>query len=132
MRPWGYFEVLGEGEGHKVKHLALYPGGRTSLQSHKHRREVWVVVTGSAYVTVNGAEFSALPGQVVMVGYGEVHRIENRSTGPLLLVEVQTGSSCAEDDIERFEDDYGRVMSTRARACPGEGIRSHQACRIYE
>lgn len=123
-RPWGRFHVLRTGDRHKVKTLHILPGQRTSLQSHRHRREVWVVLEGKALIFVNGKTFSALQGQTVHVGYGEVHRIENPLSEELVIAEVQIGSQCREDDITRYEDDYGRQLQERARSAVGEGLRA--------
>ena len=107
-RPWGSFETLGQGDGYKVKKLVVNPGGQLSLQYHKHRAETWVIIEGEAYVRVEGEVDSLLPGSRVAIEELEIHRLENRGLVPLVVIEVQTGSYLGEDDIVRFEDQYGR------------------------
>jgi len=126
-RPWGRFSTVVAGQRHAVKTITVHPGHRTSLQSHRYRREIWTVVSGVMLATINGKNFSALEGQTLHVGYGEIHRIACAGVQPLTLIEVQYGSLCAEDDITRYEDDYGRVLQERCRAAPMEGIRTQIA-----
>ena len=107
-RPWGWYETLGLGDRFQVKRIMVKPGGILSLQSHVHRAEHWVVVAGTARVTV-GEEVQLLSeNQSVYVPLGAVHRMENPGKVPMYLIEVQTGSYLGEDDIVRFEDVYGR------------------------
>jgi mannose-1-phosphate guanylyltransferase / mannose-6-phosphate isomerase len=107
-RPWGWFESLALGERFQVKRICVKPGASLSLQSHKHRSEHWIVVQGTARVTV-GEEIKLLSeGQSVYVPLGEIHRMENPGKLPMLLIEVQIGSYLGEDDIIRFEDVYAR------------------------
>ncbi|MFC1485709.1 phosphomannose isomerase type II C-terminal cupin domain [Candidatus Latescibacterota bacterium] len=108
-RPWGSYEVLSETQTHKVKRIVVYPGKRTSLQSHRRRSEHWHFVGGNALVEVNGDEMSFTPGMSVDIPCGARHRITNTGNGLLVFIEVQTGDYFGEDDIERFEDDFGRV-----------------------
>jgi mannose-1-phosphate guanylyltransferase/mannose-6-phosphate isomerase len=108
QRPWGSFEVLHEGPGFKVKEIVVTPGGRLSLQSHKHRAEHWVVVAGTAKVTVDERILLLEPNQSVHIPLGARHRMENPGTLPMHLIEVQCGSYLGEDDIIRYEDVYGR------------------------
>ncbi len=107
-RPWGYFVVLEDACDHKVKRIVVHPGRRLSLQRHRHRCEHWVVLTGSAVVTREGATLSLQPGDAVDVPAGQVHRLENVGAVDLEIIEVQRGDYCGEDDIERLEDDFGR------------------------
>lgn len=107
-RPWGSYTVLDEGAGYKVKRIEVKPGGCLSLQSHKHRSEHWTVVQGVAHV-VNGDRNIVLnPNESTYIECGAIHRMENRGTEPMTLIEVQTGSYLGEDDIVRYEDVYGR------------------------
>ncbi|WP_419910023.1 mannose-1-phosphate guanylyltransferase/mannose-6-phosphate isomerase [Hoeflea sp.] len=107
-RPWGSYTILDEGPGYKVKRIEVRPGGCLSLQSHKHRSEHWTVVQGVAHV-VNGDENLVLgPNESTYIECGNIHRMENRGTEPMTLIEVQTGSYLGEDDIVRYEDIYGR------------------------
>ena len=108
-RPWGSYTVLEEDpEGFKLKRIEVAPGARLSLQSHKHRSEHWVVVSGVATVT-NGEEIIAVQkNQSTYIPIGTKHRLENRGSEPLHIVEIQVGDYLGEDDIQRYEDNYGR------------------------
>ena len=108
FRPWGGFEVLGDGPGFQIKHLSLNPGAKISLQKHNHRAEHWVVVSGSARVTCDDREFTLSKNESTYISRGSVHRLENAGLEPISIVEVQTGEELREDDIERFEDLYRR------------------------
>jgi mannose-1-phosphate guanylyltransferase/mannose-6-phosphate isomerase len=108
QRPWGSFRVLHEGPGFKVKEIVVVPGGRLSLQSHKHRAEHWVVVAGTARVTVGDDIVTLAPNESVHVPLGARHRMENPGEVPMRLIEVQCGDYLGEDDIIRYEDIYGR------------------------
>ena len=107
-RPWGSFEILFEGLGFKVKKISVKPGAALSLQSHKHRSEHWVVVEGSAVVTIDESIKVIGPGQSTYVPLGSVHRLENQGKNILIIVEVQIGAYLGEDDIIRYEDIYSR------------------------
>lgn len=107
-RPWGSYTILDEGVGYKVKRIEVRPGGCLSLQSHKHRSEHWTVVQGIAHI-VNGDDHLVLnPNESTYIECGHIHRMENRGSEPMTLIEVQTGSYLGEDDIVRYEDIYGR------------------------
>lgn len=108
-RPWGSFTSLETGEGYQVKRLTVEPGRRLSLQSHRHRSENWVIVRGEALVTVGEKELPLRKGETVFIPAGARHRLENRSDGLLEVIEVQNGSYLGEDDIVRYEDDFGRI-----------------------
>jgi mannose-6-phosphate isomerase-like protein (cupin superfamily) len=108
QRPWGRYEVLADERTHKVKRLTVEPGQRLSYQRHAERAEHWFVVGGEGVVTLNGEERRVATGDAVDVPVGTAHRIASTGTEALVFVEVQTGSSFAEDDIERLDDDYGR------------------------
>ena len=107
-RPWGWFESLTIAKGFQVKRIFVNPGAALSLQSHKFRSEHWVVVEGTAKVTVGEIVKLLTEGQSVYIPLGEVHRLENPSHNPMILIEVQTGSYLGEDDITRYEDRYAR------------------------
>lgn len=108
-RPWGSYESVAVGPGFQVKHIVVDPGEKLSLQKHQHRSEHWVVVRGSAEVTV-GDQISMLQeNQSAYIPAGTRHRLANPGKVPLELVEVQCGAYLGEDDIERFEDVYGRA-----------------------
>lgn len=108
QRPWGSFKVLHEGPGWKVKEIVVVPGGRLSLQSHRHRAEHWVVVAGTARITVDDDVLELGPNQSVHIPLGAKHRMENPGEEPMHLIEVQCGTYLGEDDIIRYEDVYGR------------------------
>lgn len=107
-RPWGAFFILEDSNLAKVKRLVVNPGQRLSLQSHKHRDEHWVVVRGSANVTLDERNLDMQYGDHVFVKRGTRHRIACTSQEPVEIIEVQVGDSFAEDDITRYSDDYGR------------------------
>jgi mannose-6-phosphate isomerase len=108
-RPWGYYLVLIEDAGYKVKQFVVLPGKRLSLQRHRKRSEHWQVVCGEAMVTV-GAELVPLaPGGHIDIPLGALHRVESTGTENLVIIEVQMGEYVGEDDIERIEDDFGRA-----------------------
>jgi mannose-6-phosphate isomerase-like protein (cupin superfamily) len=108
-RPWGEFHVLEEREGFKVKRLRVNPGGRLSLQSHRHRGEHWTVVNGIATVTVDGKVVTLSRTQSIDVPKGAIHRLENHHADVLDVIEVQFGDYLGEDDIIRYEDVYKRA-----------------------
>lgn len=108
FRPWGWFESLVTGERFQVKRIVVHPGAALSLQSHHHRAEHWIVVQGTAKVTVDDEVRLITENQSVYIPLGAVHRMENPGKVPMVLIEVQTGSYLAEDDIIRYEDIYAR------------------------
>jgi len=108
-RPWGYYESIDMGERFQVKRIVVLPGGLLSLQRHRHRSEHWVVVRGTAEVTIEKDVKSVHENESIYVPLGTVHRLANKGKIPLELIEVQTGSYLGEDDIERIEDAYSRV-----------------------
>ena len=97
------------GERFQVKRIVVLPGGILSLQRHRHRSEHWVVVSGTAEVTIEQAVKAVHENESIYVPIGSVHRLANKGKIPLELIEVQTGSYLGEDDIERLEDVYSRV-----------------------
>ena len=108
-RPWGYYTILSDTPGHKVKRIVVYAGKRLSLQRHRQRAEHWYVVEGEGRATVEGRELRLAAGDSVDIPRGATHRMENRSGADMSFIEVQTGTYFGEDDIERFEDDFGRT-----------------------
>lgn len=108
-RPWGDYEQIDRGERYQVKRITVQPGGKLSLQSHFHRAEHWVVVSGTARVTVDEKVHLIGENQAVYIPLGAVHRMENPGQIPLELIEVQSGSYLGEDDIVRYEDVYNRT-----------------------
>ncbi|MDC0067595.1 mannose-1-phosphate guanylyltransferase/mannose-6-phosphate isomerase [Gammaproteobacteria bacterium] len=107
-RPWGYYEGLDAGPAFQVKRLGVKPGASLSLQLHHHRAEHWVVVTGIATVTVGEKVFDLNPNESCYIPLETRHRLQNLTEEPLEIIEVQSGSYLGEDDIVRFEDNYGR------------------------
>ena len=108
-RPWGKFVILADDQDHKVKRITVLAGQRLSLQSHQKRMEHWVVVAGRANVRVDKDSFILSPGDSIDIARGAVHRVENNEVENLVFIEVQLGEYFGEDDIERIEDDYGRL-----------------------
>ncbi len=108
-RPWGSYTVLEEGSFYKIKRITVLPKKRLSLQMHYHRSEYWVVVKGTAKVTVGEREFLLKRGESTYIPAGTKHRLENPGLLPLEIIEIQIGEYLGEDDIIRFADDYGRV-----------------------
>jgi mannose-1-phosphate guanylyltransferase / mannose-6-phosphate isomerase len=111
-RPWGKFTILEEGERYKIKRIVVDPKQRLSLQMHYHRSEHWVVVKGTAKVTIGDEEHLVHENESVYVPKSQKHRLENPGKVPIELIEVQVGEYLGEDDIVRFEDIYGRVKET--------------------
>ena len=107
-RPWGAYTVLEERERYKIKRLTVLPGKRLSLQRHYHRSEHWVVVKGTAKVKIGEKELLLRPGESTFIPAGVVHRLENPGKVVLEVIETQIGEYLGEDDIERFQDDFGR------------------------
>ncbi|MFM2355890.1 MAG: hypothetical protein RLZZ528_1626 [Pseudomonadota bacterium] len=108
-RPWGHYETLALGSRYQVKSIVVKPGAALSLQSHVHRAEHWVVVEGTATVTIGSTEKLISENQSVYIPLGEIHRLANPGRVPLRLIEVQTGAYLGEDDIIRYEDIYERA-----------------------
>ncbi|MEM7295351.1 MAG: mannose-1-phosphate guanylyltransferase/mannose-6-phosphate isomerase [Pseudomonadota bacterium] len=112
-RPWGWFETLALGERFQVKRIVVTPGASLSLQSHHHRSEHWIVVQGTAKVTIGETVQLVTENQSVYIPLGEVHRMENPGKVPMVLIEVQTGTYLGEDDIIRYEDAYARGQGAK-------------------
>lgn len=109
VRPWGAFFILDEGTNFKVKRIEVLPGKRLSYQRHTRRSEHWFVTQGTAKVTLNDREILLKTGQSVDILVGDKHRVENPGSETLIFIETQTGDYFGEDDIERFDDDFGRA-----------------------
>lgn len=107
-RPWGWYDSIDGGERFKVKRIQVKPGASLSLQKHHHRAEHWIVVKGTAEITKGDQLIMLTENQSTYIPLGEVHRLANPGTTPLEIIEVQSGSYLGEDDIVRFEDNYGR------------------------
>ena len=108
LRPWGWFERIAHGDHFQVKRILVQPGASMSLQSHLHRAEHWVIVAGTATVTVGDEQRALQANQSVYIPAGSRHRLENRGETPIMLIEVQTGAYLGEDDIVRYQDQYAR------------------------
>lgn len=123
-RPWGSYTVLDSAVTHKVKAIEVSPGQRLSLQSHRQRAEHWFVVTGTGLVWRDDDRVVVESGMAVDIPVGARHRIECTGGEPLVFIEVQHGSYFGEDDIVRYDDDYGRAdaaVGTRAEVPAGTG-----------
>jgi mannose-1-phosphate guanylyltransferase/mannose-6-phosphate isomerase len=107
-RPWGYYDSIDQGERFQVKRIVVRPGGTLSLQKHHHRAEHWVVVRGTAEVTIGSNVKAVHENESIYIPIGAIHRLANQGKIPLELIEVQTGSYLGEDDIVRIEDVYKR------------------------
>ncbi|MBW2057484.1 MAG: phosphomannose isomerase type II C-terminal cupin domain [Deltaproteobacteria bacterium] len=121
-RPWGGFLVLEDRATHKVKRIWVDPGRRLSYQRHSRRSEHWIIIEGKAEVTLDGRQILLGPGESVDIPLKAAHRIRNAGETTLTFIEVQRGDYFGEDDIERLEDDYGRVSPSRGDEIVG-GIK---------
>ena len=114
VRPWGIYYVLEDKPNYKVKKIVVNIGERLSLQSHKHRSEHWVVVSGTATVEIrkdtnaDNWVFDLMPNESCYIPATKMHRLANYGKVPLVIVEIQVGEYTGEDDIERYQDDYNR------------------------
>ena len=108
-KPWGGYEVLSNRADHKVKRIVVNAGERLSLQRHQKRSEHWFVVSGEGDVTLGEKLVRLRAGESVDIPKGSLHRVSNPGVEPLVFIEIQRGDYFGEDDIERFEDDYGRL-----------------------
>jgi len=109
VRPWGTWEVLAVGEGYIVKRIVVDPYKRLSLQSHEYRAEHWVIASGMGTVTLDDQEIEAPRDMHIYIKRGQKHRMENRTAKPVVFIEVQAGDTLDENDIVRYQDDYGRA-----------------------
>lgn len=114
-RPWGSWCVLDMQPHTVVKRLYLIPGGRISLQRHRHRSERWVVLQGEATVRCGEEVLHLSKGESAIIPSGTIHRLSNEQAEPLEVLEVQIGDVLSEEDIERFTDDYGRANTAEAK-----------------
>jgi len=109
-RPWGHYKILEEEKNNfKIKRITVNHGKKLSYQLHYHRSEHWIVVKGMAKVTIDGNEKFVSSGESIFMRAGEKHRLENEGKVPLEIIEVQMGDYLSEDDIVRFDDEYGRL-----------------------
>jgi mannose-1-phosphate guanylyltransferase len=108
-RPWGKYDSVDNGERFQVKRITVNPGAKLSVQMHHHRAEHWIIVSGTAKVTLDDETVLLSENQSTYIPIGVVHALENPGKLPLEMIEVQSGSYLGEDDIVRFEDRYGRA-----------------------
>lgn len=108
FRPWGWYKSIEEGNNFQVKIISVKPGSKLSLQSHKHRSEHWIAIKGEAKVTCDENSIVLKENESTFIPLGARHRLENSTTESIEIVEIQIGTYLGEDDIERYEDDYGR------------------------
>ncbi|MGM0443848.1 MAG: phosphomannose isomerase type II C-terminal cupin domain [Fibrobacterota bacterium] len=108
-RPWGTYTILEDTASYKLKRINVDPGQRLSLQSHARRDELWTIVAGAGEVTLDGLTIDVSYGKTVDIHRGQKHRIANTGSTALIFIEVQTGEYFGEDDIVRYDDDFGRV-----------------------
>jgi len=108
-RPWGCYTVLADENDHKVKMIVVYPGHRLSLQRHRQRSEHWHIIKGNAVVHKGDEEFHLEAGSSIDIPRFSWHRMTNPGKDPVVFIEIQTGDYFGEDDIERSQDDYGRI-----------------------
>ena len=113
--PWGNAKVVTEGKEYRVKRISVKPGHRQSYQEHEHRAEAWLIVSGQGKIIIDGKENDVTTAAVVMIGKGMKHRIENTNKEEdLVFIETQFGLYLGEDDIIRYDDDYGRHLDNWA------------------
>lgn len=108
IRPWGTFYNIDEGDLFKTKTIKVNPGCRLSRQRHTNREEHWIIISGEGIMELNGKEWRVMRGDTIFIDKMDIHRITNDDNEPLVFCEVQLGV-CDEDDIERLDDDYGRI-----------------------
>ena len=108
-RPWGRYEVLCAEKGTQTKRIEIHAGKRFSLQKHLKRTEKWILMSGRGMATVGDKQWKVGPGSFIEVPCGEIHRMHNIGDSPLVMIEVQFGDYLGEDDIVRYEDDFGRT-----------------------
>jgi glycosyltransferase involved in cell wall biosynthesis/quercetin dioxygenase-like cupin family protein len=108
-RPWGYYKILTDNDRYKIKEIVVLPNKRLSLQRHRLRSEHWMFVEGHAQLTLGDKTINADPGQAFDIPAGTLHRVANQQNEMVRFIEIQTGSYLGEDDIERFDDDFGRT-----------------------
>lgn len=107
-RPWGYFEILSEGQGYKIKKIIINPNESLSTQIHEKRHEKWIIVEGVGKMLLDKKEFSVKEGDFIAIDLNQIHSVQNTGEGKLSILELQKGSYLGEDDIKRLKDKYGR------------------------
>ena len=108
-RPWGNFHIIAKGNGYQIKEINVLSGKRLSLQKHQHRSEYWQVISGKGLVHIESDLHELKPNESIFIPKGNLHRLENNGDEILTIIEIQIGNKILEDDIERLEDDFGRL-----------------------
>ena len=108
-KPWGSFEIIDEGKKYTVKKIIVNPGGQLSLQSHDHRSEHWLIAEGRAEIIIDEKIYNLGENENIFIPLGAKHRLSNKSTAKLIVIETWYGDKLDENDINRFEDIYGRL-----------------------
>ncbi len=108
-RPWGSFQIIAKGSGYQIKEIIIKPGKKQSLQRHKNRSEYWQIISGTGLVYLEESKFKLEANDNIFIPKGDLHRLENIGHNNLILVEIQIGDKILEEDIERLEDDFGRI-----------------------
>ena len=108
-RPWGFYVVIAHGKGFQTKIIHVNPGQKLSVQSHNHRSEHWVVLSGTAKVVLESKDYILSPGHSIDIPVRAIHSLQNPYENPIEVIEVQMGDDLSENDIIRYEDMYGRV-----------------------
>lgn len=115
IRPWGSYDILEVASTYQVKRITVNSAARLSYQCHQRREEFWVIISGRARFTLDNVDSDHGSGEVLFVPFRSKHRVANIGKEPLVFIEVQRGDYFGEDDIERFEDDYGREGTMREK-----------------
>lgn len=109
LRPWGNFQIIAKGNGYQIKEINIDPGKKQSLQRHKYRSEYWQIISGKGMVYLEDSKFKLEETDNIFIPKGNLHRLENIDDQDLTLIEIQIGNEISEEDIERIEDDFGRI-----------------------
>ena len=108
-KPWGSFEIIDKGKKYTVKKIIVNPGGQLSLQSHKHRSEHWLIAEGNAEVIIDEKTYNLIENDTIFIPIGAKHRLTNRGSENLIVIEMWFGDNLDENDIKRYEDIYERI-----------------------
>ncbi len=130
-RPWGHYDSIDRGERFQVKRIVVDPGKRLSLQMHYHRAEHWIVVRGTAKVTCGDRTFLLTENESTYIAVGMTHRLENPGKTPLEIIEVQSGHYLGEDDIVRFDDQYGRTGTPTGNGAAPAALATRDDAAIH-
>ena len=108
-RPWGYYTVIAHGDGFQTKIIHVNPAQKLSVQSHNHRSEHWLILSGTAKVILESKEYTLSPGHSIDIPVKAIHSLQNPYETPIEVIEIQMGDDLSEEDITRYSDIYGRV-----------------------